>query len=125
MSEFIKKDNTREVLSDLDNKIQDALALCGKVIESKAKSTAHVDTGRYKNSFTYVVGSDGAGTHNYSDNNGKQYSEEINEGDKTKCIAGTNVEYAPHLERLYKTLSNAFLSNTSRFKRIITRVLKS
>lgn len=69
------KDNTKEVISEVNSAIAVALEKIGLKAERYAKAYCPVDTGRLRNSITH----------------------EINEKNKTVVI-GTNVEYGPAIE---------------------------
>lgn len=69
------KDNTKEVLSEIEKAYERALTRIGLQAESFAKQTVPVDTGRLRNSITNEV-----------------------EMKEKAVYIGTNVEYAPYVE---------------------------
>ena len=73
MSSYTTKDNTKEVLSDMEKAIERGLEAIGLTAEGHAKKNTPVDTGRLRNSISHAV------------------------EDKSAYI-GTNVEYAPYVE---------------------------
>lgn len=75
MSNYTVKDNSKEVLSALENAIFNSLDAIGKTAETNAKKLTPVDTGRLRNSITNAVATD-----------------------EKAVYIGTNVEYAPYVE---------------------------
>jgi len=133
----IKADNSKEVLEELNNKIAIALEICGGEAEKYAKQNLtdnkSVDTGRLRNSITHATYENSGYTHNYTDNNGKPYSQKVgkvNSGDDSVYI-GTNVEYAEYVElgtsrqKAKPYLKPAVENHTDTYKKIIKQTLES
>lgn len=105
----ITKDNWDKVGKHLNAAIPAGLELCGFGIERVAKQDARVDTGRYRSSIGH--------SNDLRTQKGKDSNVQINPQDAiwnlTKGVLGiwlyigTNVEYAPDLERRYGTLLKA------------------
>lgn len=71
----VKKNNTKQVVTSINKGIATALMVMGMQAESAAKKICPVDTGRLRNSITYVL-----------------------DVPKKEVYIGTNVEYAKHVE---------------------------
>lgn len=140
----IETDNTKEVLSELQDAVERALEICGGKAETYAKRNCPVDTGLLRNSITHAVG----GKHisgTYHAEKGSSYTKKGNrrsagsakagsvgfgsysgsigkEGDNTVYI-GSNVEYAVYNELNHKTksgfLRKAIENHLSEYKNVI------
>lgn len=75
--EFEVKDNSKEVITAMRQKVEKALEECGLVAEGYAKLNAPVDTGALRNSISHKV---------------------VEEEKEIACYIGTNMEYAPYIE---------------------------
>jgi phage gpG-like protein len=92
LSDHIKETNQEAIIASLD--------LCGAQAVAYAVGYATeknvVDTGRLRSSITHTVSGNSAFTHDYTDDNGKHYSDNIPAaGDKKEntLFLGSNVEY--------------------------------
>lgn len=110
--EIIIKDNSKQFLKKLEEKIPVALEACGLQAEKYAKQLCPVDTGRLRNSITHTV-----------------------LGEEQAVYIGTNVEYAAPVEIGHITASGSYVSpkpflkpalenNRDKYKAIIKQYLK-
>lgn len=109
------------------------LEACGMTAETYAKLACPVKTGRLRNSITYSVG-DKYGQHNYTDNHGKSYSQEVGKAEKNAVYIGSNVEYAEAVEfrddvnhrvGAAHFLKNAVANHVERYQQLIKESLKN
>lgn len=106
MSSVKIKNNTKEVLSELQKKQSMVLEIIGGKAESYAKKLCPVDTGNLRNSITH------------------QSKDDVTE------VIGTNVEYAPYVElgtrrsRAKPYLKPAVKNHVDEYRQIIESVLK-
>lgn len=129
MAEIINvrvKDNTKDIMQAVDDKIKLALGLMGEVVEGYAKDDCPVDTGLLRNSITYAVSGQGTATTSYHASYGSnrsksgkrisagnknagsvrvgRYAGTIGNASENACYVGSNVEYAPVVE--FKDISH-------------------
>lgn len=92
-------DNSKQVLSEFDKKLDMGLNAIGVSAERYAKKQCPVDTGRLRNSITYATRSY-SGRGKYLDNMQNIYNDASAKGTPEKGVVyiGTNVEYAPAVE---------------------------
>lgn len=108
-------------------------------VQAQGNATAEItavgaiETGRLKNSITFAVSGQSGSTHNYSDDEGNRYSDEIGSTGDAKentVYLGTNVEYAPYVELgTYKMRARPFIrpameKNLSDYKDILIESLQ-
>lgn len=109
----IRKDNTDEVISEIDSAVMRAMEIIGLKAESYAKRICPVDTGRLRNSISHATAREGDG-----------YSALIG----TKIDA--NVKYARYVEmgtsrmRAQPYLRPAAKDHTAEYANIIVNELK-
>jgi hypothetical protein len=118
----IVKDHWQILGKKIKAQIPIGLELTGMGIERSAKQEAAVDTGRYRSSIGHST--------NLLTDEGVKKNVQINPADAIWKLTngiigiwlyiGTNVEYAPDLERRYGTLLNAMNAN----KGLLTQALK-
>lgn len=115
------KDNSKELADALQRRAPIILEACGLEGEKFAKKDARVDTGRYRASITHAVSGKGGEVHQYTDDKGVPYTEEIRAvpENENAVYIGTNVEYALPLEQLDHTIKNAVANHISDYKKII------
>ena len=78
--------------------VQQCLEIVGQSAVTFARDLTPVDTGRLKNSMTFVT-RESTGGHTYSDDHGKTYDGTLSVGaDVGEVWFGTNVEYANYIE---------------------------
>lgn len=105
----IEKDNTDEVISEIDSAVMRAMEIIGLKAESYAKRICPVDTGRLRNSISHTT---------------------AREGDGYSAMIGTNVEYARYVEmgtsrmRAQPYLRPAAKDHTAEYANIIVNELK-
>ena len=123
------EDHSDEVLAELNKKIGNALEAIGAQAEMHAKANCPVDTGRLRNSITFVTGKV-QGTPNTSDGAPAEpgdYKKHAEPSPDTVYI-GTNVEYAPFQEYFGKKahfLRNAMTQHNDDYKKIVEAALKA
>lgn len=109
------------------------LDACGMTAETYAKLACPVKTGRLRNSITYSVG-DKYGTHNYTDNQGNSYSQQVGQAEKNAVYIGSNVEYAEavefrdnvrHVVGAAHFLKNAVATHVDRYQQLIKESLEN
>ena len=130
------KDNSQQILSDMEKGKRNALMAIGATAETHAKEniTADklVDTGRLRNSITYAAG-DYSGIGTYTDNNKKKYSDAKarNTPKDDEVAIGTNVEYAPYLElgtkkiAAHHYLKRAVTEHQDEYKKLAVEAIKA
>lgn len=125
------EDHTAEIKAEAAERVQDSLVLCGKIAEDSAKQASPVITGRLKNSMTYVVGREGSGqrTYTYFKKTKKKVVEEsvtetIKEGDAGVMVVGTNVKYAPYVEKRKHMVFDSVESHKDEYRGIIRRIME-
>lgn len=119
----IEKDNTKEVLAELEERIKDALVMCGEqavrnaVIEIQ-RNPKRVDTGLLKNSITYALAGEEAAQRSYAADHSKNgdlnygHYSGITPSRPDTIYIGTNVEYAVYVhEGTMRMIPNRFLRN--------------
>ena len=100
------KDNTKEVLSALDNAIERGLEAIGLTAEGYAKENTPVDTGRLRNSISHAVEDDAV-------------------------YIGSNVEYAPYVElgsptvKAHHMLQKSATEHTKEYQELMADSLKN
>ena len=146
------KDNSDEVLRILQDRVQVALEAVGLQAENYAANKCPVDTGLLRNSITHAVSGKAISKSyhaSYGSNRnkkGKRYSASSkNAGsvgygsysgsigtEADQCVyVGSNVEYAPYIEKgTQKTepqpfLKPAFMDHVEEYKRLIKHVLET
>lgn len=106
MSNYITKDNTKEVLSALEKAIERGLEAIGLTAEGHAKRITPVDTGRLRNSISHAT-------------------------DGEAAYIGTNVEYAPYVELGSRgkdgkhMLQRAATEHTEEYKKLMEDSMKN
>ena len=94
-------DNTDEVMEAVEKALRRGLERCGQKAEGYAKMKCPKDTGLLQNSITHVV--DGyALDYDYRAEKGNktgEYHFEAPKRDEPTVTIGTNVEYAPYVEK--------------------------
>ena len=93
------KDNSKQVLSELETKIKIAMAAIGMDAEGYAKRGCPVDTGRLRNSITYAT-SEYEGQKVYTDDENHTFADGGAQATPEPGVVyiGTNVEYAAAVE---------------------------
>lgn len=114
-------DKSQSLLDKMERRVPVILEACGMEAERYAKEAARVDTGRYRASITHAVSGKGGQVHQYSDNQGNSFTEQIAAVPESEqaVYVGTNVEYALPLEQLDHTIKNAIADHISDYKKII------
>lgn len=88
-----------EVMKLEENAIEKILWEMGAKAEGFAKEETPVDTGRLRNSITFVTKADEGKIVSYSDSHGNAYDYSVGSGISDNSVAiGTNVEYAKYVE---------------------------
>lgn len=114
------KDNSKEILSQLEKKIQNGLFAIGSTAEGYAKDGCPVDTGRLRNSITFAT-------------SGHSSSDIKSTPDDTEVVIGTNVNYAKYVElgeyQQHKTgaahfLRNAIQNHINEYEKLLNTALK-
>ena len=94
-------DNTDEVMEAVEQALRRGLERCGQKAEGYAKMKCPKDTGLLQNSITHVV--DGYALdyeyHAEKGNKTGEYHFEAPKRDEPTVTIGTNVEYAPYVEK--------------------------
>lgn len=117
-------DNTDEVYRDIYSAIQTGLERIGQVAERYAAERAHVKTGRLKASISHATKITQGRTYNYKDDDKKAYSYEIGTGAEENTVyIGTNVEYAPFVEKRYPYLKPAAAEHMSEYKDLLEKYI--
>lgn len=119
-------DNSAELAKSINNRVPVILDACGLEAEKFAKKGARVDTGRYRASITHTVSGQGGKVHEYKDNDGQSFTEDIRAvpENESAMYVGTNVDYAMYLEHLDHTIKNSIADHISEYKKIIKEGLK-
>ena len=145
MGEFyirVGADNIDAVMEELQEKINDAMELCGQQAERNAKialenNPRRIDTGLLRNSITHAAGGAAPAISSYRADKTKE--DQVNYGrysgtapnEPDTMFIGTNVEYAPYVhEGTIRMAANRFLRNaldkhTNEYKSLMEHVLKS
>ncbi len=136
------KDSSGNVLKEFRHKVQLALRLIGEQAEGYAKEDCPVDTGRLRNSITYVTASEqgaanvnkysGSAANGQTDAKPSDYKPKGKPEDDSVYI-GTNVEYAAYIEYMSMAhkvgkahfLRDAATTHNARYKEIAEAVLKA
>lgn len=120
------KDDSGKLIGTINKRIPVILEACGLEAEKYGKKDARVDTGRYRASITHTVSGQGGKVHEYKDNNGQSFTEDIREVPESESAmyVGTNVDYAMYLEHLDHTIKNSIADHVSEYKKIIKQGLK-
>lgn len=139
----IREDNTEKVLSALQQAKHKGLVAIGLTAERHAKKNCPVDTGRLRNSITYVISGYATHVQSYRRSNvvgGTQkkhtrynYGNEIMEGKQDEAVyIGTNVEYARYQEfgtsrgiKPVRFLTRAATEHTAEYKALMENSLKN
>lgn len=129
----IKKSEVKQLKEITNKAINRALTAIGMTAEGYAKEyETAVDTGRLRNSITYVT-SEYMGAGTYTDNQGGVYADATGKGvpKKGQVIIGTNVEYAPYIEDGHHSypgvhfLRNAVADHKDEYAKLIEDSLKN
>lgn len=113
-------DNSAEVLSEMETKVQQALNAVGMTAERYAADGCPVDTGRLKGSINYATKTKMSG--------GKDSTPKGTPEDNAAYI-GTNVEYAPFVElgtsrmKPRPFIKTAVVNHDSEYKEMIKDIL--
>lgn len=99
-------DNTDEVMAEVEKALRRGLEKCGQVAEGYAKMKCPVDSGLLRNSITHVVDGEDLKATYHADNPGKngayrigRYGFTAPKREEPTVTLGTNVEYAPYVEK--------------------------
>ena len=129
------KDNSKQILSDLEKGKRNALTAIGSTAETHTKDNITddglVDTGRLRNSITYATG-DYSGIGTYTDKNKKSYSDATarNTPKDDEVGIGTNVEYAAYTElgtqhiTAHHYLKRAVTEHKDEYKKLTAQAIK-
>lgn len=99
MIEVIIDSNVEKIEGLLQEAVDRILWKMGAKAEGFAKDKTPVDTGRLRNSITFVTKADEGKTIQYSDEYGNEFSYQVGTGLEDNAVAiGTNVEYAEEVE---------------------------
>ena len=97
----ITNDNRKQIIEQVNQKIENALIICGQSAERYAKGLCTYRTGLLRNSITYAVSGDSPAISSYkadkSDARGS-YSGSVGDKKEKAVYVGSNVEYAPFIE---------------------------
>ena len=130
------KDNSKQILSDLEKGKRNALTAIGSTAETHTKDNITddglVDTGRLRNSITYATG-DYSGIGTYTDKNKKSYSDATarNTPKDDEVGIGTNVEYAAYTElgtqhiTAHHYLKRAVTEHKDEYKNLTAQAIQS
>ena len=100
------KDNSQQILTDMEKGIKNGLEAIGLTAETYAKKATPVDTGRLRNSISHTV-------------------------DGEAAYIGSNVEYAPYVERgtsrakAHHMLQKAATEHSAEYKRLAEDAIQS
>lgn len=133
MTWHVTLDNTALVLMAKENQVKNGLAAIGAEAVTYAQGGCPVDTGRLRNSISYMTQSKQGGQN--SKNGEKAKAEDYAPRglpDKNSVYIGTNVEYAPaqeYLDMTHKTggphfIKNAAANHGDRYKELMEAALK-
>lgn len=139
MSDVEVIDNTEEVLEALERAKQNALTAIGMEAETYAKKNTPVDTGRLRNSITFVTKKNEGTTRSYNYTvkvDGKKMkitdTTVIGTGaEKDSVYIGTNVEYAPYVElgsrnnKAHHMLQRAAIEHADEYKKLAEQAFKN
>ena len=128
----ITKDNSKQVLNDLNKATDNALTAIGIAAVSYAARITPVDTGLARNSITYALHGKPAAQQAYSDNShGQSGAYKGNAEDKKNTVyIGSNVQYFPILEdggngRIgFHMLRKAVTEHSDEYKKLVEKYLK-
>lgn len=132
------KDNSKEILAALEERVLKAATICGMTVEGYAKKLTTVDTGLLRNSITYAVSGEKAAIEKYEADrpkpgrkNSGEYSGTAPEASNgTAVYIGTNVAYSGCVEcGTSKMAAKPFLKpavadHANTYRNIIKRTLK-
>jgi hypothetical protein len=124
----VTEDNSEEILEEMKRKVALALEAIGGEAEMFAKQNCPVDTGRLRNSITFVT-SEAQGSPNTSGGQAAEpgdYSPNSTPEDDRVYI-GTNVSYAPEQEYYGKNkhfLKDAATGHADRYQKIAETIMK-
>ena len=140
----IRNDHRKQILQVLQERIDDALELCGAQAERNAKlnlehAPRRIDTGLLRNSITFALHGKAANAMAYSADRARQEGETIPSGsysgtapDGTNTVyIGTNVEYAWYVEEGTRKmvpshfLRDALADHDDEYKALIERVMNA
>ena len=126
------KSHRKELKNLKDETVEKILWQMGAKAEAFAKEGTPVDTGRLRNSITFVVKNEEGKTVAYTDEHGNQYEYTVGEGLENDTVAiGTNVEYAKYVEMGTSKmggkhmLENAVSQHGDVYEKIIKKELKA
>lgn len=140
--DFDISDNTDIFKNAMDEQVEQVLMALGIAAEGFAKDLCPWDTGRLRNSITHALDGGPAAISQYEDDNGEnpgyyhgEMAKEPGSGKRAVYI-GTNVEYAPYVEKGHHTKTGTYVApkpylkpaiqdNTDKFKEIIENYLHS
>lgn len=121
-----------EVLELTDEALWRVLWQIGAKAEGFAKDNTPVDTGRLRNSITFVTKEDEGKVVSYTDQHGNDFSYDVGIGlDDNMVAVGTNVEYAEQIEvgghgkGGHHMLENAVSQHWDVYEKIIKKELES
>jgi hypothetical protein len=122
----ITKDNTAEVLQEVDNQIIQRLGLSCLLVERTAKQIVLVDTGTLKRSIiSNWYGAGGTRSVSWSETKSKKTGKRVKAGETSisppsekRGIAGTNIEYGPYVETYKSYLRAALHASMGRIRKI-------
>lgn len=137
-------DNTDEVMEAVEKALRRGLEKCGQVAEGYAKMKCPVDSGLLRNSITHVVDGEDLKATYHADNPGKngayrigRYGFTAPKREEPTVTLGTNVEYAPYVEKGHiqagsenfvapkRFLEQAVTDHTKAYKAILEDELRS
>lgn len=117
------KVNDAAIRAELENGLAKACEMIGLAAVRFAATLCPVDTGRLRNSITYVTKTT-YGQHAYTDNNGKGYTETLSvSADDNEVYFGTNVEYAVYQEARKHFIRKAADGHVSTYRSILQKCL--
>lgn len=99
MADVTLKDNSAAAMRELQGKVKNALVACGMTAEGYAKEDCPVDTGRLRNSITYVTSDEQSPANTNKHPNGQADAQPsdykpLAKPENNTVYIGTNVEYA-------------------------------
>lgn len=131
----IENDNTKQILSELNESVKRALTAVGMQAEADiiSKGNFPVDTGLLRNSITFAISGESANKGSYQASKGSQSGSYEGTAPKDKVPAvyiGTNVEYAKYVQfgtskMVARDFMNAPLkANFGHYKEILIKYIK-
>lgn len=91
----VTKSHREECVKALHENILKGLEVVGIKVTGYAHMLSPVDTGRLKNSITWVTQANEGQPHSYKDDHGNEFHETLPSGiSEATVVFGTNVEYA-------------------------------